>query len=102
MKSCLSMIAFEEEGRFFRPSSPNAVTRLRGALAAYGLGGLAKHEAPGSRSITAASPDDYPDLAPPEKGAWGRVIYEPCPACGLERLVYVTHMLGEPASPDRH
>jgi hypothetical protein len=64
--------------------------------------GLTEHAAPGSRSITAASPDDYPDLDPPEGGRWGRVIYEPCPDCGLERLVYVTYMFGEPASPDRH
>jgi hypothetical protein len=40
-------------------------------------------------------PDEFPDdYTWPEAGTpmWGRVIYEACPDCGLERMVYVTKL----------
>ena len=45
-----------------------------------------------AQSIVSASPDDYPDLDTSDGPQWGRVVCEPCPDCGRERLVYVTRM----------
>jgi hypothetical protein len=49
--------------------------------------------------IVVRSPDEFPaDYVFPDmdRAMFGRVVYEPCPDCGvdLERLVYVTYWLG--------
>lgn len=49
-----------------------------------------------ARAIALKSPDDFPATTCSRTwaGRWfGRIVYEPCPDCGRERLVYVTHWL---------